>query len=259
MELHFNCTACGKCCFGWLPLTLNDALAHAGRFPLALVWKAVPRGAKNYPLATRLGFALTTGKRVAGIIMPTAYMPSSFPCPELRSDGQCGIHENKPSRCKTMPFYPYREEADQRDMLIPRKTWQCETSMAAPTVYRNRTIIDRADFDIERKALLDQAPVMQQYANYMFRYSPWIIDNLTAMASNPESSVVTSLSSFLTATKHRDTTEIARRQLPVFEEFSARTADHPEFADYHRNYSGWAKEMAYLANRVSTSKRAESP
>ncbi len=256
MEFHFNCTACGKCCFGWLPLTLNDALAHAGRFPLALVWTTVPRGAKNYPLATRLGFALTTGKRAAGIIMPTAYVPSSFPCPELSNDGRCRIHEIKPSRCKTMPFYPYREETDQRDMLIPRKTWRCETSLAAPTVYRNRTILDRADFDIERKALLDQAPVMQQYANYMFRYSPWIIDSLTAMPSNLAGNLVTSLSSFLTATKHLDATEIARQQLPVLEEFAARTANHPELADYHRNYSGWAKEMAYLSSRANTSKLA---
>lgn len=250
MEFHFSCTECGKCCFGCLPLTLDDALAHIGRFPLAFVWTTVPSGARNYPLATKLGFALPTGKRVAGIIMPTAYIPSSFPCPELSDDGRCGIHENKPSRCKTMPFYPYREEADQRDMLIPRKTWLCQTSLAAPVVYRNGTIVDRANFDIERKALLDQAPVMQQYANYMFKYSPWVIGSLAAMASNPAGSVITSLSSFLTATKHLDATEISRQQLPVFEEFAARTADNPEFADYHRNYSGWAKEMAYLSSRA---------
>ena len=120
-------------------------------------------------------------------------------------------------------------------MLIPRKTWLCETSPAAPTVYRNRTLVD-------------QAPVMQQYANYMFKYSPWVIGSLAAMASNPAGSVATSLSSFLTATKQLDATEIARQQLPVFETFAAKTADNPELADYHRSYSGWANEMAYLSS-----------
>ena len=133
-------------------------------------------------------------------------------------------------------------------MLIARKTWSCETSPAAPTVYRNRTIVDPADFDIERKALLDQAPAMQQSANYMFKYSPWVIGSLAAMASNPAGNVATSLSSFLTATMHLDATEIARQQLPVFETFAAKTADNPELADFHRSYSGWAKEMAYLSS-----------
>jgi hypothetical protein len=48
------------------------------------------------------------------------------------------------------------------------------------------------------------------------------------------------------------------QQLPVFEEYAAKTADHAELADYHRNYSGWAKEMAYLSSRASTSNNAAS-
>ncbi len=250
VELRFSCTACGKCCYGCLPLTLHDAVAHAGRFPLALVWTTVPFGARNYSLATKLGFTLPTRKRTAAIIMPTAYMPSTFACPELSNDGRCGIHQNKPSRCMTMPFYPYREESDQRDMLTPRKAWLCQTSLAAPVVYRNRTIVDRTNFDIERNALLEQAWVMQQYANYMFKYSPWVLDSLASMASNPAGNLVTSLSSFLTATKHLDATEIAGRQLPVLEQFAARTAENPVFADYHRSYSGWAREMDFLSSRL---------
>lgn len=250
MESRFNCTACGKCCFGWLPLTLNEALAHAGRFPLALVWSAVPQGTKTYPLATRLGITLKSGKRIAALIMPTAYVPASFPCPELTSDNLCGIHDNKPVRCRTMPFYAYREESDQADTLVPRKDWLCDISLAAPVVYRNRVIVERKNFDLERSELLDQAAILRQYAEYMFKYSPWIVDNLAALASRPDGNVLTSLSSFLTAIKHLDAKSIAAQQLPVLQDFAARTAQIPQLVEYHRNYAGWAKEMGYLATRT---------
>jgi Fe-S-cluster containining protein len=252
VERHFGCTACGKCCYGWLPLTLNDAFEHAGRFPLALVWRAVPQSTKSYNLAARLGVELKTGKRtrIAALIAPTAWIPPSFPCPELSAEGRCNIHDNKPQRCRTMPFYPYREEADQADMLVPRKGWECDTSVEAPLVYRDKAIVERADFDRERKALLDQAPVMQRYAEYMLKYSPWIADNLAAVAARPDGSVVTSLSSFLTATRQPDAAQLASQQLPVLRVFAEKTAEIAELAEYHRNYAGWIKEMEYLASRA---------
>lgn len=249
MEQHFACTACGKCCYGWLPLTLQDALAHAGRFPLALIWKTVPQGTRTFPLATRLGVTLKSRKRLAVLIMPTAYIPPSLPCPELMETGGCAIHDNKPQRCRTMPFYPYREESDQAELLKPRKGWLCDTTPAAPLVYRKRLILAREDFDLEREALLEQAEIMRQYADYMFKYSPWITDQLAGLANNPNGQVVTSLSSFLTAIKSLDAQCIAAQQLPVLIDFSEKTSAQPELLDYHRNYAGWAKEMAYLATR----------
>lgn len=254
MEPRFSCTACGKCCHGWLPLTLKDAVAHAGRFPLAMVWTPVRSNARSYELATRLGATvrLPNRKTVAVLIVPTAYLPTSHPCPELRDDGLCGIHEDKPSRCRTMPFYPYREEKDQADLLIPRKGWQCDTSVAAPVVYSDHAILDRADFDRERDDLLDQTPAIQRYADYMLKYMPWIVDELAKMAAKPTGgNLVTSLSSFLTATRRPDAAEIAAAQAPLFQAMAERTKGDPALRDYHRNYSGWAKEMESVARRKS--------
>lgn len=53
MEHHFRCTACGKCCYGQLPLTLADAFAHAERFPLALIWTPLREGSKDYAMERR--------------------------------------------------------------------------------------------------------------------------------------------------------------------------------------------------------------
>ena len=168
-ERHFNCIACGKCCFGWLPLTLKDALHHAGRFPLAIVWTPVPYGSRAFAVSARFGITLRlrNRKQIAVILVPTAYLPPSFSCPELTAEGQCRIHEQKPLRCRTMPFYPYREEQDQSEQLVLRKGWACDTSTSAPIVYRNKSIVDRTDFDHERQALLEQAPIMRLYAEYV--------------------------------------------------------------------------------------------
>jgi len=253
MELRFNCTSCGKCCHGNLPLTLSDALLHAARFPLALVWTPVPQGAKSFPLAARLGITIKLKKRpqMAAVIAPTAYIPPSLPCPELTSQGLCGIHAEKPTRCRTMPFYPYLEEADQGRLLIPRKGWECDFSAAAPIVYRKGKMVDADDFDRERKELLDQVPIMRAYGDFMLKYSPWILDHLQAVAGRPDGQIVTSLSSFLTAIKHLDAAKIAAQQLPLLRTFAEATAMMPEAVAYNRNYVGWATEMEYLRKRLA--------
>lgn len=254
MEIRFNCTSCGKCCYGNVPLTLSDALAHAGRFPLALVWTPVPHGAKAYSLATRLGLTLKLGKRtrMAVIIGPSAYIPASFPCPELTEDGLCGIHANKPLRCRTMPFYPYLEESDQGTLRVRREGWECDTSATAPLIYRDGKIADPTDFEQERKALLEQVSVMREYGAFMLKYSPWIVDDLKAVAGRPDGQILTSLSSFFTAIKALDAGDIAARQLPVLKAFAEATDAAPQLGAHHRNYVGWAKEMEYFVKRDST-------
>ncbi len=257
MERRFHCTACGKCCSGSLPLTLADAWAHAGRFPLAMVWTPLGQKSKAFELVTRIGATLKLGRRrqLAVLIAPTAYIPNAWSCPALNAQGLCSIHADKPLRCRSMPFYPYREEADQADLLAPRKGWECDTSAAAPVAYRQGRIVMRDDFDRERRELLQQAPLMRTYAEYMLKYQPTLADSLAASVSTAPGSrggggnVVTSLSSFLTATRQLDIPGLAASQCAVLSEFAAKTAAEPDLAEYHRNYAGWAREMAYLAKR----------
>ncbi len=249
MERHFLCTACGQCCHGWLPLTLADAWRQAHRFPLALSWMPVTKGARNYALGLRLGAAVKRRKppALAAVITPIAYLPPTFPCPELEADGRCGIHDAKPLRCRAMPFYAYREEQDQADLLTPRPGWACDISPSAPLVYRDRRIVERDAFDRERAALLEQAPVMRLYAEYILKYQPWVAEGLEAALHRPNGQVVTGLSGFFTATRLAEAPALAARQRPVLRDMAVRTADQPALVEYHRHYSAWAEEMAYLA------------
>ena len=135
MEKHFHCTACGKCCNGWLPLTLDDALAGAGRFPLAMVLTTVRQSARAYSITARHGtiLQLSKNKRVAVQISPMSYLPPTLSCPALADDGRCTIHGQKPTRCRTMPFSGYRNESDQGPLLNPQDGGLCVlTSSARP-------------------------------------------------------------------------------------------------------------------------------
>jgi len=249
MERRFACTACGKCCFGWLPLTLGDALAHAHRFPLALVWTPVRQGGKAFDLTARLGVTLRLPdrKRVAVRVTPTAYVPPSFPCPSLTPEGLCGIHEDKPLRCRTMPFFPYHEERDQAASLIPRAGWACDTSKDAPVVYRDKKIVGREDFDREKTAILRDAPDLRSYAESHLAKVPGVREAVARAASQRAGGqVVRNFSAILYLLEAVDIRAFARRQLPVLRDFAAATSSAPETAEYHKYYLRSAAEMERL-------------
>lgn len=249
MERRFACTACGKCCHGWLPLTLKDALAHAGRFPLAVVWTPVRQASKAFPATAALGLTVRTRDRktLAVRIAPTAYIPPAMPCPALTPDRLCGIHAEKPSRCHTMPFFPYQDESDQAALLVPRAGWDCDTSEAAPVVYRDKKIVDRADFDGERKELVGQAATLRAYGEWLASAVPGLIDDLARAALKPGGGhVAVSFASLLRRLDAVDTAAVAQAQMGVLAEFSAKVADQPPFAEYHANYGNWAWEMERL-------------
>lgn len=252
MTKHFKCTACGKCCFGQLPLTWRDAVDNADRFPLGLVWSPVLQSSKDFKMVSELGatISLPDRKQLAVLIVPTSFIPSSFSCPALRDDNLCAIHEHKPSRCRAMPFYAYREERFQAEVIVPRKDWECDTSESAPLIYDNGKILDSQDFDRERQELLEQGSLIKNYAQYMLKYTHGLTTSLSLAAAKPKGGhIVTGLSSFLTATKYSETPALAKRQLPVLEKYRELTASNPQTAEFHRYYSAWAKEMRYLAER----------
>lgn len=252
MAQHFNCTACGKCCHGQIWLTLNDAFVHADRFPLAFVWTPLRQGHKDYDMASRLGTTIRLDKKheLAVIISAAAYIPPSFSCPALRADKLCGIHSIKPLRCRSMPFSPYREEQSQADAFKFPVGFECDTSDSAPIVFQNKKIVFREDFDLERQALLSDVPTIRRYADYTLKYSPMIVNNLAQASLKAKSGqIITSLSSFLTATRSPDARLIAEKQLPVLRQFITQTAEKKDLAEYHHRYVSWEKEMSFLANR----------
>ncbi|WP_216614780.1 hypothetical protein [Methylomonas sp. ZR1] len=129
---------------------------------------------------------LADRKESAALIVPTAYIPPSFPCRALAPDNPCSIHPDKPSRCLTMPFYPYRDEQFQAELLKPQPGWACDTSESAPLVFADKKIVFREDFDAERKDLEEQIPLIRRYADYMLKYTPQLVGNLAKVSLKPK-------------------------------------------------------------------------
>jgi hypothetical protein len=86
----------------------------------------------------------------------------------------------------------------------------------------------------------------------MFKYTHTLTQSLMLAASKGVGGhVITSLSSFLTATRNTQAQKIAQQQLAVLNDFAQKTAANPKLSEYHKNYVNWAKEMHYLAKRPS--------
>ena len=115
-------------------------------------------------------------------------------------------------------------------------------------MYQDHKIVDRVDFDRERRELQNEVPLLKRYAEYMFKYSLSLSSSLMlATGKTKANQIVTSLSSFLTATKNPDVRSIAQQQLPILNAYAEKTSGDPKVAFFHNNYVNWSKEMAYLA------------
>lgn len=252
MEYNFECTICGKCCFGQVPLTIKDALTHASRFPLAIIWTPFGPGNRFFDHTSRLGsmIRLSKKKEIGVRITPTAYIPPSLPCPELADDNSCRIHTEKPSRCRTMPFSPYRDEKHQAELLMPRENWECDITEDAPVVYRDNKILEREDFDTEFKDLLGQVDTLRRYADWLLSSVPTLMKELNKVAKKKGGGqVVVRFFSLLPHLPEVDVADFAARKSPIVEEFIGKTSGVPTLSKYHKHYTEYAKELNRVINQ----------
>lgn len=239
VEQNFACTACGRCCSGSLPINVAEALKRADTFPLAMSLTPVMPSARGHKIVGRIGATVTLSKKqtVSLVVTPLSFVPSSLPCPELSDAGLCRIHDDKPLRCRTMPFYPYKDEDAQADMLVPRPGWLCDTGAEAPTVYRDRRIVDRADFDAERSVLVEQAPDLQRFVDQLLQHNPPLRAQIAqASQARVPGRVVVGFLSYVRADRNLDLIDYARRQYPVLEVWAQKTAGDPAFREFHAFY-----------------------
>ncbi len=254
MERHFGCTACGKCCEGWLPLSIEDALAHADRFPLFLLWSPVRPGGKSYDLTAQLGITLKLKKRkhAAVRVTPLSYVPTTMPCPALGPDRLCAVHETKPQRCRTMPLSGSRAEADQVDLLIPRPSWDCDISGDAPLVYQDKKIIVREHFQAERDQLMADALILKPFSELMLDAKPHLRMELEKIAQRAQGGhVILNFSTLIARLANVDIYAFAAKQLPVMKAFAERTAGNAETVDEHTHYSACAEDWQRLLDGAS--------
>jgi Fe-S-cluster containining protein len=110
MDIHFNCTICGKCCHNLkVPLTISEAIQWLRRGHVveilcdAVPWAVEPDSTNAMALHKRSNsFAARSGTlpvRIVAILTAS----HSGPCPNLRDDMRCGIYEDRPMVCRIYP------------------------------------------------------------------------------------------------------------------------------------------------------------
>lgn len=167
MDIHFECTQCGKCCHGLrLTLSVDEAIAwaeHGGTVQVlteALPWSeghAEADAQAEYQRAR--SFPATSGEamiRIAAILV--AFHPG--PCPHLRSDMRCGNYAARPRICRIYPLQsrPFMSLSVER-RLCPPDAWTSEH----PLLMVGDMIADPESAEIvaeHRQALVDDVRVV---------------------------------------------------------------------------------------------------
>jgi Fe-S-cluster containining protein len=110
MEIHFNCTQCGKCCRdSKLPLTVVEAINWLQRgHQVQLICEASPWPeslTEDDPRAAhfkRRSFAVMSGSVPTRVVV-TLVANLAGACPNLLADMRCGIYEDRPLVCRIYP------------------------------------------------------------------------------------------------------------------------------------------------------------
>ncbi|MBL4720975.1 MAG: hypothetical protein JKY20_07585 [Alphaproteobacteria bacterium] len=136
-----------------------------------------------------------------------------------------------------MPFSAYRDEADQDDLMLPKPGWACDTSQDAPVYYRDKAIVERGEFDLERRLLLRDAAILKPYGEWLIASAPNLGVQLRKAALAPRGGqVVTAFSTLIPKLPKVDIYDFAAKQAPVMRSFAEKTAADPALKKLHRYY-----------------------
>jgi len=146
MDLHFECTQCGKCCRDLkLPLTVPEALEwlRAGH-QVQLLCDAIPWPREPDPSdlkaahRRRRSFAALSGSMPTRVVTILAANLAGA-CPNLQPDLRCGIYERRPLVCRIYPaeINPFTG-LDPGNKGCPPEAW----TVNHPLLLRDGRVVD---------------------------------------------------------------------------------------------------------------------
>jgi Fe-S-cluster containining protein len=158
MDIHFNCTRCGKCCRDTkVPLTVAEAinwLERGDEVQLLCEASPWPETLDSEPRAAhfkRRSFAVTSGSMPTRVVvMLVANVVGA--CPNLLADNRCGIYGDRPLVCRIYPaeINPF-VALEPGNKACPPEAW----SRDLPVFQRGGTLMDdviRQDVEMSRAA-----------------------------------------------------------------------------------------------------------
>lgn len=167
MDLHFECTQCGKCCHGLrLTLSVDEAIAWADNgHCVQILTEALPCHAGDAGDNAQAGydkarsFPAVSGEmplRIAAVLV--AFHENA--CPHLQPDMRCGNYAARPRICRIYPLEsrPFMKVSPERK-LCPAEAW----ASSHPRLLGGDDIADLVSAKIvadHRRVLTDDVPVV---------------------------------------------------------------------------------------------------
>jgi len=158
MDMHFNCTRCGKCCRDTkIPLTVAEAinwLKRGDEVQLLCEASPWPEALDGEPRAAhfkRRSFAVMSGSMPTRVVvMLVANVVGA--CPNLLADNRCRIYEHRPLVCRIYPaeINPY-VALKPENKACPPEAW----SRDRPVLQIGGVLMDdviRQDIEMSRAA-----------------------------------------------------------------------------------------------------------
>jgi len=158
MDIHFNCTQCGKCCRDTkIPLTVAEAIKWLNRghevqlLCEASPWPGALDGDPRAAHFKRRSFAVMSGSMPTRVVvMLVANVVGA--CPNLLANRRCRIYEDRPLVCRIYPaeinpFVAFKRE----NKACPPEAWTKEQ----PVFQREGDLMDdviRHDIEMSRAA-----------------------------------------------------------------------------------------------------------
>jgi Fe-S-cluster containining protein len=183
MDVHFECTQCGKCCRDFkLPLTVSEALewlrdGHEVQLLCdAMPWPREPDAADLKAAHRRhRSFAAVSGSMPTRVVTILAANLAGA-CPNLQPDLRCGIYARRPLVCRIYPaeINPF-VQFDPANKSCPPEAWTVDR----PMFHRQGRVVDdivRRDIERSRDADADAVEVKHRLCNELHLTSAALAD-----------------------------------------------------------------------------------
>jgi Fe-S-cluster containining protein len=195
-ERRFACVSCGKCCDRGPEMELSEATSLADTFITSLIFKAhslplsechervlqwhkrlgsrLPRGVALAERRRHLGFLASrrrserqNGREVYLTITAIVNDYGIGQCPAL-DNGACGIYDQRPLTCRTVPFHysrPLSVLAHYLDQFVATPGYRCDTLNGPVVLYGQK--ISSQEVQHARQQALDIAKADRRWKHHL--------------------------------------------------------------------------------------------
>lgn len=183
-SLYFNCTACGKCCTSPPSFTSNEFLKFIDKFPFSIAISHNPLKNEKFFIEQKEPYA--TIKKIPNNFSMVYFSSVDFQplftnsvgCNQLNNK-LCNLHEDKPLKCKVVPFVNTFNEDIQislienvfkKNPLLKEGCLTKENKENYIKIYDSNKIIDnsfKSNFDLLEDYLQNQKGLINEFLVYI--------------------------------------------------------------------------------------------